>query len=199
MIKKRKFKSMTLFFLLAILLIVTIGVTIAHYYEEVTFPNRFKSMTYDIQITQEFNNTWGSRKVYISNKDSSNTSVVLRINYDEIWSKQVDDSVVTLSNKINGTNVVNKNWTSTFTNNFVDGLDGWYYYKFILSPNNTIQILDSINLNTSLIENTPSYDDYLNYNYNLIVNYEAIEVNEEIISSEKKKNVVISENDISWS
>lgn len=194
---KRKIKSKPLLFLLAIFVIAIIGGTFAYYYQNVSLPNQFKTMTYNVNLTEEFNNDWGVKKVYITNNDTAH-SVVLRISYNEMWSKTIGNNVLTLSNTINGSNLVTKNWTTTFTNNFTDGLDGWYYYNLVLNPSDTIQILNSISLNSNLILNTVYYDDYMDYNYNLIFNYEAIEANSSTINSLWGKTATISNNTVNW-
>lgn len=195
--KKRKLKTKPLI-LLAIFTIAIIGGTIAYFYQNINIPNQFKAMTYNINLTEEFNNDWGTKNVYITNNESSSTPVVLRISYNEIWSKTVNNNVSTLSNTINGNNLVNKEWTSTFTNDFIDGSDGWYYYKLVLNPNETIQILNSISLNTNLIENTEYYNDYREYNYNLIFNYEVIEAKTTTISEIWGKNASINNQSVTW-
>ena len=195
--KKRKLKTKPLI-LLAIFTIAIIGGTIAYFYQNINIPNQFKTMTYNINLTEEFNNDWGTKNVYITNNESSSTPVVLRISYNEIWSKTVNNNVSTLSNTINGNNLVNKEWTSTFTNDFIDGSDGWYYYKLVLNPNETIQILKSIALNTNLIENTEYYNDYREYNYNLIFNYEVIEAKTTTISEIWGKNASINNQSVTW-
>lgn len=187
-----------LFFLLGILVISVIGGTFAYYYQNFSIPNQFKTMTYNVNLTEDFNNDWGIKKVYITNNETGNTNVVLRISYNEVWSKTDMSNTLTLSNTINGNNLVTKSWTTTFTNDFTDGLDGWYYYNKVLKPNDTIQILNSISLNTNLIENTIYYNDYLDYDYNLIFNYEAIEANSSKISDIWGKTATINNLNVSW-
>lgn len=194
----KKLKSKPLIFLILSISVFLIGGTFAYYYANYSLPNIFKTMTYNININEEFNGNWGTRKIYITNSETSNTSVVLRINYNEIWSKTVDGTPLTLSNTVNGINVVNKEWTSTFNNDFVDGQDGWYYYKKLLSPNQTIQILESISLNNDLISTSPYYDDYLTYNYEMLFNYEALEVNREKIKEIWNKTITVNGINISW-
>ena len=187
-----------LFFLLGILVISVIGGTFAYYYQNFSIPNQFKSMTYNVNLTEDFNNDWETKKVYITNNETGNTNVVLRISYNEVWIKTDMSNALTISNTINGNNLVTKSWTTTFTNDFTDGLDGWYYYNKVLKPNDTIQILNSISLNTNLIENTIYYNDYLEYDYNLIFNYEAIEANSSKISDIWGKTATINNLNVSW-
>lgn len=195
----KKIKIRSLLFLLGFFVLFSVGGTIAYYYQSVALPNEFQTLIYNVDISEEYNDTWGTKKVYITNSDSSNTPVVLRININETWNKVEYGADVKLSNTINGTNVVDKDWTSTFTNDFIDGQDGWFYYKKLLSPNETIQILDSISLNTTLIESSPDYQDYLNFNYKLSINYEALGPNTNKISSIWNKTATIDGINVTWS
>ena len=101
-----------------------------------------------------------------------------------------------LSNTINGVNVVNKTWTNTFLNDFTDGLDGWYYYNLVLKPNDKIQLLESISLDSN-ISNT--YPEYLDYDYQLIFSYEVLELDNALISEIWNKNVDINNLGVNWS
>ena len=190
-----KIKNYLLYILLAFFVISSISITIAYFYQNYKLPNEFKTMTYNVDITEEFNNDWGIKKVYISNNETSSTNVVLRVKYVEMWNKIIDNEKYVLSNSVNGINVVNKNWTDTFLNDFVDGLDGWYYYKKILKPHDSIQLLESISLNHSI---TNSYSDYLDFDYNLVFSYEALEDDISLISNIWNTNVVISDDNVIW-
>ncbi len=145
--KLKKIKKKPIIFLLAVIVLGIVGGTFAYYYSEVSISNEFKAKTYNIQIEEEFNNTWGTKKVSFVNKESTNTSVVLRINYNESWRKEVDNNNLSLDNNVNGVNVVTKEWTTAFTNDFVSGGDGWYYYKKTLDAGKSVQVLSSISLN----------------------------------------------------
>ena len=187
-----------IFVILLFLVILSIGGTIAYYYQNIVIPNEFQTLLYNVTIDEDFNNEWGTKKVYITNNEISNSNVLIRVNYNEIWSKKIGNTLVYLSNTINGTNVVDKGWTDTFSNDFIDGLDGWYYYKKLLAPNETIQILNSISLNNYLIEQNSEYEEYLDYNYKLIFNYEAIELNAVKVSNIWNKNITIDGSNVTW-
>ena len=122
--KFKKIKKKPLFFLLLLLALGIVGTTFAYYYTEIAIPNQFRAMTYNVTIEEEFNNTWGTKKVSFVNNEETNTPVVLRINYNELWRKEVNGVKLSLDNNVNGTNVVTKNWTTAFTNDFIDGGDG---------------------------------------------------------------------------
>lgn len=191
-------KKKPLFFLLLLLALGIVGTTFAYYYTEIAIPNQFRAMTYNVTIEEEFNNTWGTKKVSFVNNEETNTPVVLRINYNELWRKEVNGVKLSLDNKVNGTNVVTKNWTTAFTNDFIDGGDGWYYYKKTLAAEASVQVLDSIALNESLISTSPYYDDYKSYTYELDFNFEAIQASSSAISEIWGKTATISGGNVIW-
>ena len=196
--KFKKIKKKPLFFLLLLLALGIVGTTFAYYYTEIAIPNQFRVMTYNVTIEEEFNNTWGTKKVSFVNKEETNTPVVLRINYNELWRKEVNGIKLSLDNNVNGTNVVTKNWTTAFTNDFIDGGDGWYYYKKTLAAEASVQVLDSIALNESLISTSPYYDDYKSYTYELDFNLEAIQASSSAISEIWGRTATISGGNVTW-
>lgn len=196
--KFKKIKKKPLFFLLLLLALGIVGTTFAYYYTEIAIPNQFRAMTYNVTIEEEFNNTWGTKKVSFVNNEETNTPVVLRINYNELWRKEVNGVKLSLDNNVNGTNVVTKNWTTAFTNDFIDGGDGWYYYKKTLAAEASVQVLDSIALNESLISTSPYYNDYKSYTYELDFNFEAIQASSSAISEIWGRIATISGGNVTW-
>lgn len=196
--KVEKLKKKPLIFLLTLFIIGVVGTTFAYYYTEISIPNRFRTMTYNVTIEEEFNDTWGTKKVSFVNNEETNTPVVLRINYNELWRKEVSGVKLSLDNNVNGTNVVTKNWTTAFTNDFIDGGDGWYYYKKTLDAKESVQVLDSISLNESLISTSPYYNDYKSYTYELDFNFEAIQASSNAISEIWGKTATISGGNVTW-
>ena len=196
--KFKKIKKKPLFFLLLLLALGIVGTTFAYYYTEIAIPNQFRAMTYNVTIEEEFNNTWGTKKVSFVNNEETNTPVVLRINFNELWRKEVNGVKLSLDNNVNGTNVVTKNWTTAFTNDFIDGGDGWYYYKKTLAAEASVQVLDSIALNESLISTSPYYDDYKSYTYELDFNFEAIQASSSAISEIWGRTATISGGNVTW-
>ena len=196
--KFRKIKKKPLIFLLVLCLLGIVGTTFAYYYTEIAIPNQFKAMTYNVTIEEEFNDTWGTKKVSFVNNEETNAPVVLRINYNEAWRKKINGVNVSLDNNVNGENVVTKNWTTAFTNDFVDGGDGWYYYKKTLNAEESVQVLNSISLNESLISTSPYYNDYKTYTYELDFNFEAIQANSSAISEIWGKNATITGGNVTW-
>lgn len=196
--KFKALKKKPLIFLLALSIIGIVGSTFAYYYTEVSLPNKFKTMTYNVSIEEEFNDTWGTKKVSFVNDEETNTPVVLRINYNESWRKEVNGIKLSLDNNVNGINVVTKNWTTAFTNQFIDGGDGWYYYVKTLNPKESVQVLDSISLNESLISTSPYYNEYKSYTYELDFNFEAIQANSNAISNIWGVSATINEGNVAW-
>lgn len=200
--KKIKFKLKTLkpiVFIIILLFLGVISVTLALFYNRVTVVNKFKSMTYNVELEEEFYNKWGTKKVTIINKEETNTPVVVRISYSELWSKKSDsDVLLTLNNGLNGINVVDKAWTNSFTDDFVLGNDGWYYYKKLLGSNESVQILESINLKEDLIKDSLYYEEYLSYDYELTFNYEAIQATSEAVKEIWGIDININGDNITW-
>ena len=190
--KVKKLKKKPLIFLLMFLVLGIVGTTFAYYYTEIAIPNQFRAMTYNVTIEEEFNNTWGTKKVSFVNNEETNTPVVLRINYNELWRKEVNGVKLSLDNNVNGENVVEKGWTTAFTNDFIDGGDGWYYYKKTLNAEESVQVLESISLKENLIRTSPYYDDYKSYTYELDFNFEAIQASSSAISEIWGKTPTIS-------
>ena len=189
--KNRKFKPLIFVGILTVVCAV-VGYTVAYYYSNIVVPNQFQSMTYNVQITEEdFNNTFGTKKVFFKNEEETNTPVVLRFNFNESWGNGVN-------NLINGTNVVTKTWTDAFTNDFALGDDGWYYYKKVLNPQESVQVLESISRNDTLINSSPNRSEYVNSNYHLDINFEAIQATPEAVSEIWNKSITITGTSVTW-
>ena len=137
---------------------------------------------------------------FTSSESNNNTSDenINSYNYVDENGYNVKSSF-TLSNKINGEDVVIKEWSDSFFNNFIDGHDGWYYYNKVLNSHDGVLILQSVNLNEQLVQSSEYADFYSNsYAYNLLFNFEAVEANSDSILSLWNKNAIINGNDITW-
>jgi len=199
LVKKNKKITISL---LALLLVGVVGLSYALFQNNTSFENNFKSSDYNVSLTEEFYDTWGTKKVSVVNNEES-TDILLRINYDEVWSKTLDDdTVVTLSTTFttsSGTEraaILNK--PSDYDTNFIDGGDGWYYYTKVLQPNETVNLLESISLNENL-KGTAYYEDYSTYDYQLSYNYEAIQATTEAAKKIWGYDITISESgEVTW-
>ncbi len=200
----KNIKKKSILFLILLLTLVVVGGTIAYFSGTGIFKNEFTTSKYKISIEEEFYNDWGTKKVSIVNKDS--VDVVLRVSYDEIWTKLNEDSntIDYLSNKIYDsdlermTDVVTKLWTDDWENNFIDGHDGWYYYKKVLKANSNVQILSWIDLNVPLLEDNSVYEEYSYADYELVFKYEAAQLKEEAIKELWGLDVSIENGNITW-
>lgn len=186
--KKRKLSKRgkkIIFSFLVLLCIGVIGISYALYTSQKEIENIFKSSAYDVALEEEFYDDWGTKKVSIVNKDSESTPVIIRVNYDEVWSKNINGTIVNLSNTVvteNGTErTVILNTPTDFQTNFIDGNDGWYYYTKVLNPNESVNLLESITLNEDAIKNSPYYEDYQSFDYQLSYNFEAIQATEKAV------------------
>lgn len=193
---KDKIKNIKpLIFLLSLILAGTFSGTLAYFTDSKVYNNIFDITKYNVKITEEFNNEFGTKKVNFVNDGTSD--VLIRINYNEYWSKLVGEDKIILNNKINGENLVNKEWTEEFKNNFTY-YDGWYYYNKLLKSNSSIQVLTSISLNEDLINNSINKDEYLGTNYDLDFNLETIQASNESASDIWGAKVKIDGDDALW-
>ena len=114
------------------------------------------------------------KKVSFVNLDEKNVPVILRIMYNESWTRTLEENgeIIELhnDNDPNGKESVKKEWTDDFMNHFIDMGDGWYYYDRVLKPEESVHILESIDLDEDAI----NYE-YEDYTYNLDFNMEAIQ------------------------
>lgn len=118
-----------------------------------------------VQLVDDSDEGFGKKEVSFVNSDSNGIAMLLRIGYSETWMDS-DDNIV--SNIYNGNNVVTKTWTSAFTDDFVSGDDGWYYYKKLLNPSDSVKVITAISLDEPL---------YAAYDYDLNFRFEAIQAN----------------------
>ncbi|MBR3210429.1 MAG: hypothetical protein IKF71_00630 [Bacilli bacterium] len=195
---KKIMKRKSFIFLFVLLALGLVGITYAYLYSEVVVPNQFRTMTYHVEIEEVYNNTWGTKQVSFVNKEETNTPVVLRINYNESWSKEENGTKLILDNNINGENAVTKNWTTAFTQDFIEGGDGWYYYKKVLNAKESVQVLNSIELKENLISTSPYYNEYKSYTYELDFNFEAIQAKTNAISEIWGKTATITGENVAW-
>lgn len=205
-IKKRKLSKKgkkIILSLFIILFVGVIGISYAFYSSFKEVENIFKTAAYDVAIEEEFYDDWGTKKVSIVNKDANSTPVIIRINYDEIWSKNIDGTVVNLSNIVKTETetlrAVTLKTPSDFEANFIDGKDGWYYYTKVLKPNQSVMLLESVALNEDVIKQSPYYEDYKSFDYQLSYNFEAIQATETAVKEIWGLEInVSSDGEITW-
>ena len=194
----KKGNKKVVLFLILLLSIIGIGSAYAYYQVNVIVPNKYKASTYEVEIEEEFEDKFGVKKVWIVNKEKTNAPVVLRVNYNEIWSKEIDGVLLTLDNNVNGENVVEKEWTEEFLNDFELKEDGWYYYKKVLRPEERVQLLEGITLKNELISTSEYSNEYLTYDYELAFNFESIQATEDAVLEIWNKNITINDDNVTW-
>lgn len=134
------------------------------------------------RIIDDTDGGFGRKEVTIKNEGASSPKVLIRVAYSETWTKS-DGTII--SNTVNGSNVVTKDWTTAFVSDFVDGGDGWYYYKKVLNPASEVKILDSITLNDS---------SYNKNNYDLSFRFESVQADAAAANTLWGKTVTIDNN-----
>lgn len=128
-------------FVISLMSLITIITVVITFYNEKTLTSRYANMPYNVVLEKKSGNIWNNTEFFIKNKEKEKTPVVLRINYNELWSKEEEETLSTLDNNINGENIVDKTWTLEFISGFGEYKDGWFYYDQILKPNESIRIL----------------------------------------------------------
>ena len=136
------------------------------------------------RIIDDTDGGFGRKEVTIKNEGAGSPKVLIRVAYSETWTK-ADGTII--SNIVDNNNVVTKNWTTDFTTDFVDGGDGWYYYKKVLNPASEVKILNSIALNDS---------SYNKYNYDLSFRFESVQADAAAANALWSKNVTIDDNGV---
>ena len=170
-----------------------VGVS-AIYLSNVSLINSFKTLTYKVDVEEEFYNDWGTKKIKVINSEETNADVVLRVSFNESFSKDND----ILSNEINGQEVVEKDFSNDFLTHFSKDQDGWYYYDKVLKAKDSVEILNAISLKEDLISTSEDYEKYKTYHYELGFQYETIQATEKAIKEIWGKNATISEGEIAF-
>ena len=159
-------KKKLIVLILALIAISGVGITLAYFISSTEYENEFNSKKFDVVMEENFGDDWGTKIVKFTNNESS-TPVFIRVRISEEF---ISVNGVYLPYQVNGVDYVTKGYTSTWTNDFITLDDGWSYYKKVLSAEDTITILESINKNTSIWTT-----EYSNSEYNMDIAYEAIQ------------------------
>ena len=188
--KKRDLKVGEFFILLGIVFII-----FGFIYRNSSNKNDVKDFSdYSVIMTiiEDFNKEWGKKNVSVINNKSSK-NVVFRIKYNEEF---VDDNGNVLPSKYNNRDIVIKDWNNEFRNNFTY-LNGYFYYNYILSYNEEVKILDSINLDTDFI-NSNNLEEYFYLGYSISFDVEALLCDEDAIMDYWKVNGTIKDGVVNW-
>lgn len=177
--------------ILAVLVIAVVATTFLGVYAAShnvsTIENEIAVAQSGTRIIDDTDGGFGRKEVTIKNEGASSPKVLIRVAYSETWTKG-DGTII--SNAINGNNVVTKDWTTAFVSDFVDGGDGWYYYKKVLNPASEVKILDSITLNDS---------SYNKNNYDLSFRFESVQADAAAASALWAKTVTVGDDGaVTW-
>lgn len=164
-IKRAIRKNKPMIFLAALFLFVSVGGTIAHFYTQQVVQSGFKTADYNISLSEYFPiSEWDSdntldKQVKVSNNGTGD--VLLRVSYNEMWFEDGD----VVNNLYEGNEIVTKNWTAEFKDNFTYK-DGWYYYNKVLERESSVTIMDSVVRNYDVYDETSEY--HLDFNYEVV-------------------------------
>lgn len=212
---KSKFYIKNKISLIAIILIMSlsiIGVTYAYLMDNDNKMNVFTISNPDVKIVENFpqwiftsENKTLTKEVSLVNEGTAD--MVVRISYNEFF---YDTSHVSIStaevysipdysyaysintNYDNIGDIVRKNWVTDFSTLWVEK-DGWYYYKKILKPLKTVDVLESVTLMGDY-ENHP----YSELRYELNFNLEAVQATSKAVNDLWGKDVSIEGEDVTW-
>lgn len=186
--KKYRWKKKPLLYLGILLVIGAIGVSYAIYQNMVEKENVFETSPYTVHLEENFEpSTWPEETVKeVSIVNEGTTGVVVRVSYSEVWTYEG----TILNNLVNGENVVIKNFTESFLTDWIYQ-DGWYYYTKVLEGNSSIQILESIELNTE-------EEEYQKGVYELTFYLESVQASEEAVLELWGITVHIEEGEITY-
>ena len=185
-----KIRKRSILFIILALTIGIIGATIAFYNTYNANQSAYYAANYNVFLEQEWDGTWGDKNITIRNEGT--TPVVLRLSYKEAWSKEIENENILINNIYADNNVVNKDWSNTFLNDFTY-YNGWYYYNKPLNSNESIVILNGVNK----IDTNGSYN-YNDYNYELSFYYETVQSTKNAIKSLWNITPDINDDQINW-
>lgn len=174
-------RSQILLMITVMICITAIGSVYAWSKLSASVTNKINTPTVDVEVIEEFDEQttvdWYQpvdKKVQFKNIGTA--PIFIRVSYVELW-RNTNNQV--LSSIVNGQEIVKKNWTDAWKNEWIDGNDGWFYYKKILQPNNLCsKILTSLEFDSSNLGNLT--DIYGNASYSLKFVSEAVQYSKDI-------------------
>ncbi|WP_455682397.1 hypothetical protein [Thomasclavelia sp.] len=143
--------------------------------------NKINTPTVDVEVIEEFDEQtmvdwYKSVDKKVQFKNIGTVPIFIRVSYVELW-KNANNKI--LSSVVNGQEIVKKNWTDAWKNEWVDGNDGWFYYKRVLQPNTlSSHVLTSLEFDSSNLGELT--DIYGNASYSLKFVSEAVQFSEDI-------------------
>ena len=139
----------TLVAIIAVLLILAVGATIAYFQSSASFENIFNTGTYKVVTTEVFESpdNWKPGEEIpktITTKNEGTIDATVRVSYTEKWEDEEGNDIT--SQIAAGTAIINLDNTSDWTKE-----GNYYYYNYILKPNDeTSSFMKSVTLNPNL-------------------------------------------------
>lgn len=168
-------KKYFLFLLAAVLVLGAVGGTLGYYKNSAGVTNRISTKESGVTLREVFNpaDHWlpgETKEKKVSFSNSGDVPQVIRFQYTGKWSDSSGTPLpgLTVQPTVNLTNT--GNW---------EEIDGWYYYKKVLQPNDvTANVIESVTFDKSLTNG--GYDgkaDYSGKRYTLTVTVESLSAN----------------------
>ena len=152
-------KKKNLFAIIAVLLILVVGATIAYFQSSASFENVFNTGIYKVTTTETFESpsNWAPGEEIpktITTKNEGTIDAAVRVSFTEKWEDSEGNDIT--SQVPNGTVIINLDNTSDWTQE-----GNYYYYNYILNPTETTSsFIKSVTLSDSIngMNCTPSAD-----------------------------------------
>lgn len=193
MLSKRKHvitKSLSVAVLLTILL--GIGATSAAFYHSVSLTNTLTTPTVEEEIVEDFGEgVSGNSKVKkVSFRNTGTADTFIRISFAETW-KYTDESsqeslflpdrqMVSEGSKFEIEKAAKIIWSNEFERDWVQGTDGWYYYKKVLpAGSKTHDIMTAVDFSGIYGKNWPD-PRYLKGDYELYFTVESVQASRDL-------------------
>lgn len=168
-------KKYFLFLLAAVLVLGAVGGTLGYYKNSAGVTNRISTKESGVTLREVFNpaDHWlpgETKEKQVSFSNSGDVPQVIRFQYTGKWSDSSGTPLpgLTVQPTVNLANT--GNW---------EEIDGWYYYKKVLQPNDvTANVIKSVTFDKSLTNG--GYDgkaDYSDKRYTLTVTVESLSAN----------------------
>ncbi|MCF0148275.1 MAG: hypothetical protein HUJ77_07740 [Clostridium sp.] len=176
MCKKNLFKTMAIVSIIFASIYV-VGKTFSIFTSKDSIVNKFTTADVTGEVVENFpenEKDWEDPVIKeVKFKNTGTTDAVIRVNFLENW-KQYDEEEKYLSNIIDGEEVTNKIWTAEWSTEWTKGNDGWYYYNYILKPEeSTKKVLEAVEFKEKFKE------EYKDADYNLTFNMECVNADTE--------------------
>lgn len=135
--------------IIALLLVVVVGATIAYYTSSTSFENVFNTGLYKVVVTEEFvsPDNWAPGETIPKTVTSTNEGTVpaaVRISYTEVWEDENENDIT--SQITPNPAIINFDNTNDWTLS-----NGYYYYNYILNPEDvTSSFISGVTLDPNL-------------------------------------------------